>query len=146
MKISEARRDNKEVHFGSGTSYHIKIDSNLLPFVMDNANFKKIEKADELLQKFVTLLEKKFDAIWYIGTDYFGSRIYERFIFQHGGFMEISLNGEINAYFYEDKMKKFYKALFYAISKLSSKGSAEHIIKHAKVGKKLISLENSIKG
>jgi predicted AlkP superfamily pyrophosphatase or phosphodiesterase len=145
MKINEVKRAGKEVHFGSGTSYHIKIKSEVLPFVMGNMDYKKIEKADEILQKFISLVEKKFDAIWYIGTDYLGSQMFERFMFQHGGFMEISLNGEINCYFYEDKIKRFERALLYAIGKLSSKGSAMHIVKHAKVGKKLISLENSIK-
>jgi len=145
MKTHEVKRAGKEMHFGSGASYYLKIKSDVLPFVLDTSNYKKIAKSDEILQKFVSLVEKKFDAIWYIGTDYFGSQMFERFMFQHGGFMEISLNGEINCYFYEDKIKKFENALLYAIGKLSSKGSAMHIVKHARVGKKLISLENSIK-
>ena len=97
------------------------------------------------MQKFVSLLEKKFDVIWYIGSDYFNDNLYERFMFHHGGFMEISIKGELNCFFFEDKIEKFEKALCYAVTKLSNKASAVHLIKHAKVGKKLISLDSSLK-
>lgn len=145
MKLHEVKRDGKEVHYNSGASYSIKIKSDVLPFVIDNMDYRKMEIANDLLQKFVTLLEKKFDVIWYMGSDFEGEKLYERFMFHHGGFMEISLSGELRCYFYEDKVEKFKKALFYAVKKMSNKASAIHLVKQAHVGKKLISLENSIK-
>lgn len=118
----------------------------MLPFVVHEKHFKNIDHANEVLQKFVRLIEKKFDSIWYIGTDYLGSDLYERFMFHHGGFMEISLKGEIRAFFIEDKIEKMKKAIAHAVEKLSHKGSASHVVREIKSGQKLISLKDSVKG
>ncbi|MEK6968287.1 MAG: hypothetical protein AABX51_06665 [Nanoarchaeota archaeon] len=57
-----------------------------LPF--SAKSFKEIGKENEELQKFVARLEAKFgDVIWYLGMDFFGEDIYERFLFKNGGFM-----------------------------------------------------------
>jgi len=125
-------------------SFYVKLNSVNLPFVADSLHFDKLEEANITLQKFVRLIEKKFDTIWYIGTDIFGNEIFERFIFQHGGFMEISLHGEMNIYFAENKTDKMKKALSHAITKLCAKTTAQELIRRISAGQKLISLQDSI--
>jgi len=125
-------------------SYSLVLESEVLPFVYHKRDMKSIENSNETLQKFIRLIEKKFDAIWYIGTDIFGDEIYERFMFHHGGFMEINLSGKLRVYFNEDKIGKFKEALRYAVEKLSSKGSASHLMQGVKVGQKLISIKDSV--
>ena len=100
--------------------------------------------AQRLRTKVIKLIEKKFDTIWYLGTDYLGDELYERFLFHHGGFMEISLVGRIRCYFPEDKIEKMKKALEYALSKTTTSGSASHLIHQIKSGQKLISVKDSI--
>lgn len=125
-------------------SYFVKIDSKHLPFAVIGANFEKVERSEKVLQEFVRLLEKKFDAIWYIGADYFDNEIYERFIFHNGGFMEISLNGRIRCFFAEDRIENMKKAIFYANKKLGSENLAKNLGREIKSGQKLISLRDSI--
>ena len=130
-------------------SYYLLLKSELLPFVVDKPKLAQIERANIALQKFVRLVEKEFDAIWYIGADVSASEagedeIWERFMFHHGGFMEVSLTGKIRAYFEEDKREKLIKALYYAARKLGNEASAGHIINQIKSGQKLISLQDSI--
>jgi len=124
-------------------SYSIELKSKDLLFSVKK--YKEVDKANEILQNFVRYLEKKFDSIWYIGTDFIGENIYERFIFHHGGFMEISLSGEIRAYFIEDKKDKFLRGLKYALTKIGSETSANHFIKEVKIKQRLINLKDSIK-
>ncbi len=125
-------------------SYFIKLRSDHLPFTIGNINFKEIDKANEILQNFVRLIEKKFDTVWYIGTDLFGNELYERFMFQHGGFMEISIHGEIRCYFLENKTEKMRKALQYALSKTTAPSTAILVIRNITSGQRLISLQDSI--
>jgi len=74
--------------------------------------FKEIERANAVLQKLVRRIEKRFhDVVWYIGTDIFADGIYERFVFNKGGFMEIRAgsNAGIYAYFNEEKRANNFK-------------------------------------
>ena len=133
--------ENKEQ---AKASYYLSLESELLPFVAHRGNFSGLELSNEILQKFVRLIEKKFDTIWYIGTDLFGEEICERFMFRGGGFMEISITGRVSCYFEEDKTEKIRKAVEYALNKLANKGSATHLIHQIKSGQKLISVKDSI--
>ena len=128
-------------------SYFFILNSKSLPFALESFNkheFDKIEKANSELQKFVRHIEKKFDAVWYIGSDILGEEIYERFMFHHGGFMEISLRGKIRAFFAENKIEKFRKAVYYATLKTSNKTNAQRVFHEIKSGQKLISLKGSL--
>ena len=84
--------------------------------------FKELERANAVLQKLVRKIEKRFhDVVWYIGTDVFSSGIYERFVFNKGGFMEIRIgnNAGIYAYFNSEKRaQEFKKAVETAIRDL----------------------------
>src|SRR3989338_144048 len=84
--------------------------------------FKEIERANAVLQKLVRRIEKRFhDIVWYIGTDIFADGIYERFVFNKGGFMEIRAgsNAGIYAYFNEEKRANNFKdALQFALKDL----------------------------
>ncbi len=74
--------------------------------------FKDIEGANAALQKLVRRIEKRFhDVVWYIGTDIFADGIYERFVFNKGGFMEIRIgsNAGIYAYFNAEKRAGEFK-------------------------------------
>lgn len=136
--------DVVKIYDGERKGYSLTLESELLSFLANKRDFYSLEQANELLQKFVRLIEKKFDSIWYIGADMFGDELYERFMFHHGGFMEISLNGKIRCYFIEDKLEKMKNAINYACTKLSSSSRAERIMKDVKVEQKLISLKDSI--
>lgn len=125
--------------------YFVRVKSSYLPFVALKRNFKEIDRANANLQKMVRLIEKKFDSIWYIGTDYMGENLEERFIFHHGGFLEISLNGEIRAFFKEDKRESFVKALYFALYKILGKTRSGIIIKEVQKGQRLINLSDSLK-
>lgn len=138
--LKEAKTERKEVL----KSYFVKLDSKHLPFAVMGANFEKVEKSEKVLQEFIKLLEKKFDAIWYIGADYFDNEIYERFIFHNGGFMEVSINGRVKCFFAEDKIGKMKEAIFYANKKLGSENLAKNLGREIKSGQKLISLRDSI--
>lgn len=144
MKEEKNTRDNKVVMEKAHMGYSFILESELLPFVAHRSDFKGLEDSNERLQKFVRFLEKKFDAIWYIGADVLGDEIYERFMFHHGGFMEISLKGKIRCYFKENKIEKLKLALVYATEKLSHRAGAIHLINNAKVGQRLISIKDSI--
>ena len=84
--------------------------------------FKELERANSVLQKLVRRIEKRFhDVVWYIGTDIFADGIYERFVFNKGGFMEIRAgsNAGIYAYFNEEKRANNFKdALQFALKDL----------------------------
>jgi len=84
--------------------------------------FKELERANAVLQKLVRRIEKRFhDVVWYIGTDIFADGIYERFVFNKGGFMEIRAgsNAGIYAYFNTEKRaQEFKKALQLALKDL----------------------------
>jgi len=140
----ENLKAEKETHYSNGKSFCLKLKSREMPFVLHYHKARRIDYSEKLLQDFVRLIEKKFDVIWYIGTDYFGDELYERFIFHHGGFMEISMEGEIRCFFIEDKRERMKKAIFHAIKKMSSRSAAERIIRELKSGQKLISLKESI--
>ena len=135
----------KELQENKKPSYFVKIKSAHLPFVIDERDFKEIEKANFILQKFVRYIEKKFDTVWYIGSDIFGPELYERFIFQHGGFMEISFSGEINIYLIEDKISDIKEALRYAIEKTLTRNMANRLVNELYAGQKLISVQDSLK-
>jgi len=145
MEKHNINKDKKEMHYGNGRSYYLKIKSDLLPFVLGKKTFKEFDRENKILEEFVRIIEKKFDPIWYLGTDYLGDEIYERFMFHHGGFMEISLHGEVNCFFFEDKTKILREAILHACEKLSSKASAMHLDKHIKTGQKLLSLKDSLR-
>jgi hypothetical protein len=125
-------------------SYYLKLHSKLLPFALEAHNLKKLDESEKILQKFVRFIEKKFDSIWYIGTDLLGDDIYERFMFHHGGFMEISLKGSVRCFFIENKTEKMKKAIVYASRKLSSKYNAARIGNQTEMGQRLISLKDSL--
>lgn len=144
MSARKMKKEKRAMHYEGGACYYLHLKTKLLPFVVDKKKFKEIEEATAVMQKFVSYVEKKFDTIWYMGSDYFDDDLYERFMFHHGGFMEISLKGEIRCFLYENKLKKLKDALHYAALKVGNKGSAMHTKKQCKVGKKLISLEKSI--
>lgn len=74
--------------------------------------FKELERANTVLQKLVRRIEKRLhDVVWYIGTDVFADGIYERFVFNKGGFMEIRIgsNAGIYAYFNSEKRAQDFK-------------------------------------
>lgn len=137
-------KEAKEIHYGQGKNYFVKVKSNYLPFSVNVHKFKDLEEANDTLQKFIRILEKKFDTIWYIGADFIDDEICERFLFHHGGFMEISLRGEISAFFLENHVEEFKKALFYATANLGSKGGALRVLREAKSGQSLINLKDSL--
>ena len=94
-----------------------------LPFQIRKTGISAIsefEKANAILQKLLRRLEKRFkDVIWYIGTDIFDSGIYERFVFNSGGFMEIRIGSSpsLEVYFTSEKrVIDFKRALAKAIS------------------------------
>lgn len=145
LKMAADKKNKDKTNVEKGRSHHLKLKTEFLPFVVDKHTFKEIDRENKVLEQFIKLIEKKFDTIWYLGTDYLGDELYERFLFHHGGFMEISLRGEINAFFFEDKTQKLKDAIFHACSVLSSRASAMHAIKHVKIGQKLISLKDSLK-
>jgi len=124
--------------------YYLKLNSKHLPFCVKESDFTKIEESELRLQDFMALIEKKFDAIWYIGADYLGNELFERFIFHNGGLMEVSLNGKIRCFFRENKRDKMEKALFCAVSKMGSENMAKMMKRDIKMGKRLISLRNSL--
>ena len=142
--MTAIKKEGKEVHYSGGKSYYLRLKSALLPFVADKSSFKEMERANDLLQKFIRFVEKKFDGIWYIGTDIINDEVYERFMFHRGGFMEISLKGKIRVYLIENNIEKLKKAIVNAVSKLSSKSSALHLIKSVETGERLISLKDSV--
>ena len=84
--------------------------------------FKELERANSVLQKLVRRIEKRFhDVVWYIGTDIFADGIYERFVFNKGGFMEIRIGSNAGTYAYfnsEKKAQEFKKAFEAAIRDL----------------------------
>jgi hypothetical protein len=121
---------------GVGESYFVELKSKDLPFVVKGGKIGSLTKANRILQDFIRKLEKGFDTIWYIGVDYVGDELYERFMFHHGGFMEVSLRGEIRAYFVEDKIGKFRGALLKALEKFH--GNKRGIAEKIKGGKMLI--------
>ncbi len=91
-----------------------------LPF--SAKSFKEIGKENEELQKFVARLEAKFgDVIWYLGMDFFGEDIYERFLFKNGGFMEISLGTSCLEAFFDSKERaeKFKSAVLKSLESFS---------------------------
>ena len=96
-----------------------------LPFTAKT--FNELGKENEILQKFVAKLEKKFHQnIWYIGTDLFEDGIYERFTFAKGGFMEIKLgNSELSAYFDSNEKAINFKMALIDSLKLFSKSKFE---------------------
>jgi len=117
-----------------GNVFFISLKSNELPFASDTRALWKLTETNDILQNFVRQLEKKFDTIWYIGADFIGDELFERFMFHHGGFMEISLKGEIRAYFSSDKIKRFRRALEIAIERFSGKGRYDRLLREIKSG------------
>ena len=151
-RFKEKRHElSKQGYYGetqeAEESWFVMIKSRGLPFLVEEITGKeinKIETANAVLQKFIRYVEKKFDAVWYIGSDILGEEIYERFMFHHGGFMEISLRGKIRAFFAENKIEKFRKAVYYATLKTSNKTNAQRVFHEIKSGQKLISLKGSL--
>jgi hypothetical protein len=124
--------------------YQIILASKHLPFSVKGGDFKKVEESELKLQDFVKLIEKKFDAVWYIGPDFLGNEMFERFMFHHGGLMEISLNGKVRCFFVENKCDKMENALIYAVKKMGSENMAKMMDRDIKIGQRLISLNDSL--
>ena len=146
-KLTEAEKEKmlkEQLEKNPKKCYQIILNSKHLPFSVRDANFEKVEESELKLQDFVRLIEKKFDAIWYIGPDFIGNELFERFMFHHGGLMEISLNGKVRCFFIENKCDKMEKAVFYAVKKMSSENMAKNMKREMKVGQKLISLNDSL--
>ncbi|MEI6732006.1 MAG: hypothetical protein WCK90_04995 [archaeon] len=139
----EDKKEAKEMHYSGGKSYFINLKSSEMPFSVNERKFKLLEKANDNLQEFVRLVEKKFDSVWYIGTDYFGEELFERFMFHHGGFMEISLSGEVRCFFFEDKIGLMKEAIAHALDRMVP-SRRSRIMSGLKSGEKLISLKDSI--
>lgn len=134
----------KDVKKMENMNFSLKIKSKELPFVVKGRSFSSIESSEEKLQQFIRLVEKRFDIIWYIGSDYFGDEIYERFIFDCGGFMEISMRGELRCFFNADRREKMRKAISGAVKVMKGKSAGERVLKEIKSGQKLISLKDSL--
>ena len=92
----------------------------LLPFSIsktDNINqlMEYQKKSRDELNKFIDVLSKKFnEPIWFMGTDIIEDKTYERFLFNHGGFLEIMLENPaaLNAHFvWRDRADRFCNAL-----------------------------------
>lgn len=144
--MKEEIRDVRK--FGSSKNgnsvYVLSIKSSYLPFAVGKMKLRELEKANSVLQEFVKYVEKKFDSIWYIGTDFFGEGIYERFMFHHGGFIEISLQGEIRCFLPENKLDKLRQAILYSVEKISGAGKSKQVASQIKVEQRLISLKDSL--
>lgn len=141
-KKIEDKETNMNIEEEKEESYYLILKSADLPFVSIKSGLSSFEVSNSDLQIFVRFIEKKFDTLWYIGTDYIGDDLYERFMFQHGGFMEISLKGDMRCYFPENKIDKMKKAIFYSVAKMKSINSANRILTKIKAGKRLISLKD----
>lgn len=80
------------------------------------------ERALTELEKFISLLEKKFrQKIFYMGMDVIQEKTYERFIFEKGGFFEIMMEAPLalNAHFIAKKSAdRFCTALKVALREL----------------------------
>lgn len=124
--------------------YYLKVVSKHLPFCVKNNDFESIEKSELALQDFMAIIERNFDALWYIGPDFIGNELFERFIFHHGGLIEASLNGKIRCFLKEDKSVKMEEALLHAVEKMTNTNKAKLIKRSIKSGKRLISLRDSI--
>lgn len=135
MKKNEKNNEEKRV------SFFFRASSKHLPFAVHAHDFSKIENAEQKLQDFIKYLEKKFDVIWYMGTDMFEDGIYERFMFHKGGFMEICLKGEIKCFFPENKCAEMQKAFSYALQKTCRKSAMLEVLKNVRMGQKLINLD-----
>ncbi|MBI3334334.1 hypothetical protein HYZ97_02510 [Candidatus Pacearchaeota archaeon] len=144
MKPEETKRPMEMKKANS--VYVLQLKSQHLPFAAGKARLQELEAVNELLQKFVRFVEKKFDSIWYIGTDFLGSGVYERFMFHHGGFMEVSLQGEIRCFLPVNKLDKLKEAVVYALEKISSPSRAKQLSSGIKIEQRLISLKDSLKG
>ena len=91
--------------------------SELLPFTVKktvklNDTLKEQERARKELEKFIEKLQKNYkEAIWYMGMDVIMGKVYERFIFDKGGFFEIMTGNPIamNAHFVHDNQAKKFK-------------------------------------
>ncbi|MBD3203873.1 hypothetical protein GF327_06240 [Candidatus Woesearchaeota archaeon] len=92
----------------------------ILPFSIKDIEklaeqIKEQERAKKELEKFIGILENKFDEpVWYMGTDIIGEKYYERFIFDNGGFFEIMQEPPValNAHFvHEKRAEKFHESL-----------------------------------
>jgi len=145
--LTEAERERlleEELERNPEKCYQLLLNSKHLPFSIQGADFKKIDESEIKLQDFVRLVEKKFDVIWYIGLDCIGNEFFERFMFHHGGLMEISMHGKIKCFFAENKCEKMEKALLYAVQKMSGEHAAKIVKKEIKTGQKLISLKKSL--
>lgn len=99
--------------------------------------FEEFDIVNGLLEKYLRILEKKFnEIIWYIGTDILDDdKITERFMFAKSGFMEIILkkSAEIRAYFpTKKKAEKFMKA-FEKTRKEYCKNYSQDILGKAKL-------------
>lgn len=116
----------------------------LIPFTVKlekdlTASLKQQEKARQELDKFINILRKDFkEPIWYIGFDIIGEKFFERFIFEHGGFLEIMMEAPsaINAHFvHEARAEKFTKALKKTLTKiLPKKPIAKMFLENIEIG------------
>ncbi|MBU0757877.1 MAG: hypothetical protein KKF44_07425 [Nanoarchaeota archaeon] len=110
--------------------------SELIPFCLKKSetlmqSLKEQENVKKELEKFITKLEKNYkEKIWYLGMDVIAEKLYERFMFDKGGFLEIMVEAPlvINAHFvHEDQAKKFCKALKDTFSQILAKTSLTSI-------------------
>ncbi len=146
-KLSEAEKEKmlkEQIEKKPEKCYYLTLNSKHLPFSVKGGDFRKVEESELKLQDFVKFVEKKFGAVWYIGPDYLGNELFERFMFHQGGLMEISLNGKVRCFFIENKCDKMEKALFYAVKKMCSENMARMMNRDVKMGQRLISLNNSL--
>lgn len=97
---------------------------------LEAGKFREYEMQNSVLQKFLKKLEGNFgEVIWYIGMDMFGNDMFERFIFNNGGFMEIMLgSARLEAFFSsKEKSDKFKEALSASIESMFKKKYANNI-------------------
>ena len=80
-----------------------------------------VEKSRAELEIFMNALEKEFkEPVWYMGTDILADKMYERFMFEGGGFLEIIIERPIaiSAHFIDQqRARRFAAALKRTIEK-----------------------------
>jgi hypothetical protein len=92
----------------------------IVPFTLKKAqtvqeSIDEQERIRTVLAQFIEKLEVRFqEGIFYLGFDEIAGRFYERFMFEHGGFLEIMVEAPLamNAHFTdEQKAAKFCQAI-----------------------------------
>lgn len=103
----------------------------ILPFAVRKTktpteSIKERHRANAEVVKFIEQLEKNYqEQIYYMGTDIIKAKIYERFMFEKGGFFEILVESPLamNAHFVHNRQaKKFCAALKKTLGSVLKKG------------------------